>query len=442
MFVVPEKVIVVGGGLAGLSAAARLAHHGYQVTLLEKAPKLGGRAITIPMKGFNFNFGAHAIYARDRSILRKFESEIHLQVDWKDFTPSKAYYDLGSFTTPMPATLEGLYKTKILDANNKVRFAYEIAKTLSSIERGEEGVLIGEYLESQPAQIRDLLLTVASSNFFTNESEKIPSPLFFQYYKRLFSTNRAVAYIGGGWQSIVEGFANIIESNGGQIITKEKVSKLEMEGNRVTKLIGKEGAEYVADQIIFCIPPKDLVTLFAETKYASLFDEYNQYKPTQVVVYDLGLSKRIPSPYTYIYHKQERVFITDISHYDHTCVPEGGQLLQAIAYLNEDEIAEGKADEKVAAIETVYDKHYAGWRDLLVAKRLSKKATVQEIKCINDQRLMPIKFYSLPNASFAGDWCQGEGQLSELSFTSAYEVTSRILKHSKTHPKENIAEAK
>jgi hypothetical protein len=30
---------------------------------------------------------------------------------------------------------------------------------------------------------------------------------------------------------------------------------------------------------------------------------------------------------------------------------------------------------------------------------------------------------------FAGDWCKGEGQLSELSFSSAYEVTSRIMKH-------------
>lgn len=434
----PEKVIVVGGGLAGLSAAARLAHHGFQVTLLEKAPKLGGRAITIPMKGFNFNFGAHAIYARDRSILRKFESEIQLKVDWKDFTPSKAYYDLGSFTTPMPATLEGLYKTKMLDANNKVRFAYEIAKTLSSLERGEDGMPIGEYLEREPAQVRDLLLTVASSNFFTNESEKIPSPLFFQYYKRLFSTNRAVAYIGGGWQSIVDGFATIIEANGGQIITKEKVSKIEMEDNQIVKLIGKEGTEYETDQVIFCIPPKDLATLFAETKYSSLFDEYNQYSPTQVVVYDVGLSKRIPSPYTYIYHKQERVFITDISYYDHSCVPEGGQLMQAIAYLNEEEIAEGKAEEKVAAIETVYDKHYPGWRDVLVAKRLSKKATVQEIKCIDDQRLMPTKFYSLPNVFFAGDWCKGEGQLSELSFSSAYEVTSRILKHVKTQPKAKL----
>ncbi|SFJ09915.1 phytoene desaturase family protein [Thermoflavimicrobium dichotomicum] len=430
-----EQIVVVGGGLAGLSAAARLAHNGYRVTLLEKSPKLGGRAITIPMKGFNFNFGAHAIYARDISVLSKLEKEINLKVDWKNFSPSKAFYDLGSFTTPMPTTLEGIYKTKILDRSNKIRFGIEVMKTLVNIERGEEGVLIGDYLEKEPEQVRDMFLTLASSNFFTNEPEKIPSPLFFQYYKRFFGTmamgshrKRAVSYIGGGWQSIVEGFAKIIEQNGGTIIPKEKVTKVIMNGDQVTAIQGKE-TTYEADQFIFCIPPKECYNLFSETPYQHLFEEYSKYSPTVVVVYDIGLSERIRSPFTYVYQKGERVFITDISYYDPTCVPEGGQLLQAIAYLNDEEIANNKADEKVATIEAVYDKHYPGWRDRLVAKRVSKKAVVQEIKCINDQRLMPTKFYSLSNAYFAGDWCQGEGQLSELSFSSAYDVTSRIMQH-------------
>ncbi len=39
-----RSVIVVGGGLAGLSAACALADAGYQVRLLEKRRYLGGRA--------------------------------------------------------------------------------------------------------------------------------------------------------------------------------------------------------------------------------------------------------------------------------------------------------------------------------------------------------------------------------------------------------------
>ena len=39
-----KKVVILGGGLAGLSAARRLLQHDFQVTLVEKRPFLGGRA--------------------------------------------------------------------------------------------------------------------------------------------------------------------------------------------------------------------------------------------------------------------------------------------------------------------------------------------------------------------------------------------------------------
>src|SRR5277367_6117075 len=39
-----QSVLVIGGGLAGLSSAVALAETGLQITLLEKRPHLGGRA--------------------------------------------------------------------------------------------------------------------------------------------------------------------------------------------------------------------------------------------------------------------------------------------------------------------------------------------------------------------------------------------------------------
>lgn len=39
-----KRVLVVGGGIAGLSSATVLLEHGYRVTLVERAPTLGGRA--------------------------------------------------------------------------------------------------------------------------------------------------------------------------------------------------------------------------------------------------------------------------------------------------------------------------------------------------------------------------------------------------------------
>ena len=48
-----KKIIVAGGGLAGLSAAHSLTSHGYNVILIEKRPFLGGR--TFSFKPGNYN---------------------------------------------------------------------------------------------------------------------------------------------------------------------------------------------------------------------------------------------------------------------------------------------------------------------------------------------------------------------------------------------------
>jgi phytoene desaturase len=53
----PKKVIVIGGGIAGLASAALLARDGYEVTLLEKNASLGGRAGSWSSQGFRFDTG-------------------------------------------------------------------------------------------------------------------------------------------------------------------------------------------------------------------------------------------------------------------------------------------------------------------------------------------------------------------------------------------------
>jgi phytoene desaturase len=51
------KVVVVGSGFAGLSAACVLASKGYSVTLLEKNAEAGGRARVLEADGFRFDMG-------------------------------------------------------------------------------------------------------------------------------------------------------------------------------------------------------------------------------------------------------------------------------------------------------------------------------------------------------------------------------------------------
>ena len=55
-------LVVIGGGLGGLTAAALAAKAGLSVVVLEKATGPGGRAATTEKHGFALNLGAHALY--------------------------------------------------------------------------------------------------------------------------------------------------------------------------------------------------------------------------------------------------------------------------------------------------------------------------------------------------------------------------------------------
>jgi phytoene dehydrogenase-like protein len=51
------QVIVIGAGIGGLAAAARLANAGYRVTLLEKNAVPGGRSTALDLGGYRFDVG-------------------------------------------------------------------------------------------------------------------------------------------------------------------------------------------------------------------------------------------------------------------------------------------------------------------------------------------------------------------------------------------------
>ena len=65
-----KKVIVVGAGIAGLTAAYRLTQEGYDVTVLEAKNRVGGRLFTVQWEGFHVEFGAHFVTGADQLLLQ------------------------------------------------------------------------------------------------------------------------------------------------------------------------------------------------------------------------------------------------------------------------------------------------------------------------------------------------------------------------------------
>ena len=93
------RVVIVGAGLGGLSAACHLAGAGHDVTVLEAAAVPGGRAGTLPRGGFRFDTGPTVLTMPDliAEALGAVGEEL---TDWLDLIPLdpayRAHYPDGS----------------------------------------------------------------------------------------------------------------------------------------------------------------------------------------------------------------------------------------------------------------------------------------------------------------------------------------------------------
>src|SRR5437763_14568854 len=113
-------LIVVGGGLAGLATATLVARAGRNVTLLEMASELGGRAITQIQQGARFNLGPHALYCRGRAF-RLFRE---LRIPFTGGFPQAQRGLLigGGTMGPLPLGIGSLIRSRFFTLREKARF--------------------------------------------------------------------------------------------------------------------------------------------------------------------------------------------------------------------------------------------------------------------------------------------------------------------------------
>jgi AcrR family transcriptional regulator/protoporphyrinogen oxidase len=429
------RVAVIGGGLAGLTAAAYLSERpGIDGILFERSPQLGGRAFTYEKEGFTLNYGAHAIYGIDRHTIGKLEKELQLSFSSNQVDKRKVMYEKGEQVTPAPLDFANLMKTELLNSREKVRFVAEIAAIIANIHKLRNYPTLGDYLAESDASedVKELWEHLVCSNFFITpeDARQVPGVVISEYYHNLFLSGKPVNYILGSWAVITNQLRGKIESSGRwEIALKEAVETLRYENGKY--VLSTKKREEAFDKVVFAMPAQHAAKLLKGTPWEPFLAPYENNTPTEVMVYDLGLSRVVARPFSYISDMNRKMFITDVSATDPTLTPDGGQLLQGIAYLHDaefedEEMRKRYLEERLAQMEGLFDRHYPGWRDAIAVKRMSKKAMVQSVKHIEGNRMLPVRVESCP-FYFCGDGCEGKGELAERAFSSARQAAKLIL---------------
>ena len=425
-----SRIVVVGGGIAGLSVAGLLAVRGHRVTLIEKMFELGGRSIMQERDGFHLNYGAHAVYARDQSAMQKVLDTLAVRVDFvaPDLDMVRYITETGKETVPA-VSLAGLLHTKLLPRfRDKAYFVYAILSILASAETSGDNVSFQEWLDRRNWTLatRNLLLHLVATNFFTERPGDLRASTVLRYYRRVLRTKHPVSYIVGGWGALVQSLRERLEKAGVQILEKTAITGLQFEQFELKRVQSRNGV-FEADIFVLCAPPTALKRLVADTPLSPFVVPYAAEEPNTALVYDVALTKRVRNDVSYVSDMKRHVFITDPSLYDSSCVPDGGQLLQAIAYTSADTADdEAVLTERRNDIESLYDAYYPGWREALAFSRVTDQAVVQGIGWGRDQKRLPTHFQDFPNVYFAGDWCAAAGSVSDVAFASALTVASAV----------------
>lgn len=128
------KIIVIGSGFGGLSAAIRLQAHGHQVTIVEKRDKLGGRAYVYEQDNFVFD-GGPTIITAPWLIDEMFEMAGKKTSDYVKLVKINPFYNIrfpdGSvfhYNDDKENLLNQIRKFNVADVENYKRFARDLGE--------------------------------------------------------------------------------------------------------------------------------------------------------------------------------------------------------------------------------------------------------------------------------------------------------------------------
>ncbi|MGL9915191.1 hypothetical protein IGI95_002674 [Enterococcus sp. DIV0784] len=255
-------VIIIGGGLGGLTAGARLSMSGKKVLLLEQHFIVGGCATAFKRKEYIMDVGLHEIDGFNDS--DKIKNNLFKELDIGNKINMIKIPELFEIVLPngkklrLPHGKENIEQFLLEKYPKEKKGITNFIKTIESVQHEfyklpNEGVIRNFMLPIFPLKFPNIFktskLTVGEwmdKNIFDEELKLVLTANLGYYsdnpYKlnmTYFSVACAGYFLGGAWyikgggQKLSNTLANIIENNGGQILTNKTVKRIIVDDSKI-----------------------------------------------------------------------------------------------------------------------------------------------------------------------------------------------------------------
>ncbi len=417
-------VAVVGGGLAGLTAACYLARGGATVTLLERAATLGGRAATEDHEGFRFDRGIHALYTGGAAT-----AVLHdLGVSYGHGSPPGLFALRRGALTPFPTGVRTLLRSDLLGTVDMLSFARLLATLPRTDARALARTSVADWVAGatrRPA-VRQLLLAIARPFVYSTALDLVSAEVFVAKLQASFA--HPIHYIDGGWQRLVDGLRRVAEGAGVRVLPAHRAEAVALWEGRACGVRLADGGVLDADAVVVATGLRDAAKLIAADAAPALHRDLAAALPARVACLDVALRRLPDARHTVVQDMEAPRFLSVQSRYARLA-PDGAALVRTFKQLDPRQEGDPRADER--ELEAFLDATQPGWRDLVVRRvylpRIEAVGLLPTARGAGLAGRPAARVAGVAALYLAGDWVGPEGFLADASFASGRDAARRLL---------------